>query len=66
MEGRFAWHFAENAEASQKAVNYFQQAIEKDSSFAKAYAALASVYSGAFRGWRRVHAIACPKLANSR
>lgn len=45
MEGRFAWHFAENAEASQKAVNYFQQAIEKDSSFAKAYAALASVYS---------------------
>jgi TolB-like protein/DNA-binding winged helix-turn-helix (wHTH) protein len=45
MEGRFAWHFAENAEASQKAVNYFQQAIEKDPSFAKAYAALASVYS---------------------
>jgi TolB-like protein/DNA-binding winged helix-turn-helix (wHTH) protein len=36
MEGRFAWHFAENAEASQKAVNYFQQAIEKDPSFAKA------------------------------
>ena len=45
MEGRFAWQFAENAEASQKAVNYFQQAIEKDPSFAKAYAALASVYS---------------------
>jgi TolB-like protein/DNA-binding winged helix-turn-helix (wHTH) protein len=45
MEGCFAWHFAENAEASQKAVNYFQQAIEKDPSFAKAYAALASVYS---------------------
>jgi len=45
MEGRFAWHFAENAEASKKAVNYFQQAIEKDPSFAKAYAALASVYS---------------------
>jgi tetratricopeptide (TPR) repeat protein len=45
MEGRFAWNFAENAEASQKAVNYFQQAIEKDPSFAKAYAALASVYA---------------------
>jgi len=45
MEGRFAWHFAENAEASQKAVNYFQQAIDKDPTFAKAYAALASVYS---------------------
>jgi TolB-like protein len=45
VEGRFAWHFAENAETSQKAVNYFQQAIEKDPSFAKAYAALASVYS---------------------
>ena len=45
MEGRFVWHFAENAEASQKAVHYFQQAIEKDPSFAKAYAALASVYS---------------------
>ena len=45
MEGRFAWHFAENAEASQKAVNYFQRAIERDSSFAKAYAALASVYA---------------------
>jgi TolB-like protein/DNA-binding winged helix-turn-helix (wHTH) protein len=45
MEGRFAWHLAENAEASQKAVNYFEQAIEKDPSFAKAYAALASVYS---------------------
>ena len=45
MEGRFAWHFAENAESSQKAVDYFEQAIEKDPSFAKAYAALASVYS---------------------
>jgi TolB-like protein/DNA-binding winged helix-turn-helix (wHTH) protein len=45
MEGRFAWNFAENPGASQKAVNYFQQAIEKDPSFAKAYAALASVYS---------------------
>jgi TolB-like protein/DNA-binding winged helix-turn-helix (wHTH) protein len=45
MEGRFAWHFAENAETSQKAVDYFEQAIEKDPSFAKAYAALASVYS---------------------
>jgi TolB-like protein len=45
MEGRFAWHFAENAEASQKAVDYFEQAIEKDPSFAKAYAALASVYA---------------------
>ena len=45
MEGRFAWNFAENAEASQKAINYFQQAIDKDPNFAKAYAALASVYS---------------------
>jgi TolB-like protein/DNA-binding winged helix-turn-helix (wHTH) protein len=45
MEGRFAWNFAENADASQKAVNYFQQAVDKDPSFAKAYAALASVYS---------------------
>jgi TolB-like protein/DNA-binding winged helix-turn-helix (wHTH) protein len=45
MEGRFAWNFAENSEASQKAVNYFQQAIEKDPSFANAYAALASVYA---------------------
>jgi TolB-like protein/DNA-binding winged helix-turn-helix (wHTH) protein len=45
MEGRFVWHYAENAETSQKAVNYFQQAIEKDPSFAKAYAALASVYA---------------------
>jgi TolB-like protein/DNA-binding winged helix-turn-helix (wHTH) protein len=45
MEGRFAWNFAENPGASQTAVNYFQQAIEKDPSFAKAYAALASVYS---------------------
>jgi TolB-like protein/DNA-binding winged helix-turn-helix (wHTH) protein len=45
MEGRFVWHLAENAEASQKAVNYFQKAIDKDPSFAKAYAALASVYS---------------------
>jgi tetratricopeptide (TPR) repeat protein len=44
-EGRFAWHFAENAETSQKAVDYFEQAIENDPSFAKAYAALASVYS---------------------
>ena len=45
MEGRFAWHFAENAETSQTAVDYFQRAIEKDPSFAKAYAALASVYA---------------------
>jgi TolB-like protein/DNA-binding winged helix-turn-helix (wHTH) protein len=45
MEGRFAWNFAENAEASQKAVNYFQQAVDRDPSFAKAYAALASVYA---------------------
>jgi hypothetical protein len=29
MEGRFAWHFAENAEASQKAVNWLEKGYEE-------------------------------------
>jgi Tfp pilus assembly protein PilF len=35
----------DTAEASEKAIKYFQQAVEKDPNYAAAYAGLARVYA---------------------
>jgi TolB-like protein/Tfp pilus assembly protein PilF len=44
LEGRFYWN-KRKADDLQKAVGYFNRAIEKDPSFALAYAGLASTYT---------------------
>ena len=44
LKGRYFWN-KRDAEDFQKAVEYFQQAIEADSSYALAYAGLADCYS---------------------
>jgi TolB-like protein/Tfp pilus assembly protein PilF len=44
LRGRFLRHTQENPEGLRQAVNYFQQAIEKDNSYALAYAGLAECY----------------------
>jgi len=43
LKGRFFWN-KWSPEASQKAIEYFQQAIEKDPGYALAYAGLADTY----------------------
>jgi eukaryotic-like serine/threonine-protein kinase len=43
LKGRFYWN-KRTPEALQKAIDYFNQAIEKDSNFALAYAGLADCY----------------------
>ena len=43
LKGRFYWN-KRTAEATKKAIEYFNQAIEKDSGFALAYAGLADCY----------------------
>ncbi len=44
LKGRFYWN-KRNAEALKKSVEYFNQAIEKDPSYALAYSGLADAYS---------------------
>ena len=44
LKGRYYWN-KRNAEALKKSVEYFQQAIEKDPSYALAYSGLADAYS---------------------
>jgi TolB-like protein/DNA-binding SARP family transcriptional activator/Flp pilus assembly protein TadD len=46
--GRFLWS-TRTKEAHEKAIEYFQQAIERDSSYADAYAGLADTYLTAFQ-----------------
>jgi TolB-like protein/DNA-binding winged helix-turn-helix (wHTH) protein/Tfp pilus assembly protein PilF len=44
LEGRYYWYKL-TPEAMQKAIEYFQQALEKDPAYAPAYAGLADAYS---------------------
>jgi len=44
LRGRYAWN-QRNVEGFQKAIQYFNQAIEKDSNFALAYSGLADSYT---------------------
>jgi TolB-like protein/DNA-binding winged helix-turn-helix (wHTH) protein len=45
LKGLYTMRGMESAESSEKAIKYFQQAIEKDPSYAAAYTALSNVYS---------------------
>jgi TolB-like protein/DNA-binding winged helix-turn-helix (wHTH) protein len=45
LKGLYTIRGMESAESSEKAIEYFQQAIEKDPSYAAAYTALSNVYS---------------------
>ena len=45
LKGLFTMHGFESAESSEKAIKYFQQAIEKDPNYAAAYDALSLVYA---------------------
>ncbi len=49
MQGRFFWN-KRTPESMKKAVKYFEQAIEKDPTYALAYTGLADAYSTLF-GW---------------
>jgi serine/threonine-protein kinase len=48
LKGRYFWN-KWNPDAAQKAIEYFQQAIDKDPGYALAYAGLADTYIS--RGW---------------
>jgi len=50
LKGRYHANQATAAEL-KKAIDYFQQAIEKDPSFASAYAGMADAYSALGGGW---------------
>ena len=45
MYGRYEWSWRRNPDSVRKAIQYFEQAVAKDPSFAKAYAGLADCYS---------------------
>jgi len=45
LKGLFTMRGAESAESSEKAIKYFQQAIEKDPNYAAAYGALSVLYA---------------------
>jgi TolB-like protein/DNA-binding winged helix-turn-helix (wHTH) protein len=45
LKGLYSWRDTASAESSEKAIQYFRQAIEKDPNYAAAYAALAHVYT---------------------
>jgi TolB-like protein/DNA-binding winged helix-turn-helix (wHTH) protein/Tfp pilus assembly protein PilF len=45
LKGLYSMRGTESAESSEKAIKYFQQAIEKDPNYAVAYSALSRVYS---------------------
>jgi len=53
LKGLFTMRGFESAESSEKAIKYFQQAIEKDPNYAAAYAGLAIVYSTWIPGMTR-------------
>ena len=44
LKGRFYWYKL-TPQAMQKAIEYFQQALEKDPAYAPAYAGLADTYN---------------------
>jgi serine/threonine-protein kinase len=45
MHGRYEWSQRKNPESMRRAIEFFEQAVIKDPSFAKAYAGLADCYS---------------------
>ena len=45
MRGRYEWSQRKNPDSMQRAIEYFERAVAKDPSFAKAYAGLADCYS---------------------
>ncbi len=45
MYGRYQWSMRKSPADVQKAIDYFEQAVDRDPSFAKAYAGLADCYS---------------------
>ena len=53
LKGFFTTRGFESAESSEKAIKYFQQAIERDPNYARAYAGLAIVYSTWIPGMTR-------------
>ena len=61
LKGFFTIHGTENREASEKAIKYFQQAIEKDPNYAEAYLGLAITYSTYIPGMTRAPRDLMPK-----
>jgi tetratricopeptide (TPR) repeat protein len=53
FRGRYISGTSQTAESSEKAINYFQQAILKDPNYAAAYAGLAGVYASWIPGMKR-------------
>jgi tetratricopeptide (TPR) repeat protein len=45
MHGRYEWSQRKNPDSVQRAIRYFEQAVTKDPSFAKAFAGLADCYT---------------------
>ncbi|HJR06835.1 MAG TPA: protein kinase [Pyrinomonadaceae bacterium] len=45
MRGRYEWSHRKNKDDMQRAIDYLEQAVDKDPSFAKAYAGLADCYT---------------------
>jgi TolB-like protein/DNA-binding winged helix-turn-helix (wHTH) protein len=61
LRGLYSMRGAESAGASEKAIKYFQQAIEKDPTYAVAYSALSRVYSVWIPGMTRSPRTLMPK-----
>ena len=61
LRGLYSMRGAESARASEKAIKYFQQAIEKDPTYAVAYSALSRVYSVWIPGMTRSPRTLMPK-----
>jgi TolB-like protein/DNA-binding winged helix-turn-helix (wHTH) protein len=61
LRGLYSMRGAESAGASEKAIKYFQQAIEKDPNYAVAYSALSRVYSVWIPGMTRSPRTLMPK-----
>jgi TolB-like protein/DNA-binding winged helix-turn-helix (wHTH) protein len=52
LRGRYVAQASPSADSTEKAIEYFEQAIQKDSNYAPAYFGLASVYSSWIPGMR--------------
>ena len=61
LKGFFTMRDFETAESSEKAIKYFQQAIEKDPNYAEAYLGLAITYSTYIPGMTRAPRDLMPK-----
>ncbi len=65
LKGLYTMRPVESAESSEKAIKYFQQAIEKDPNYAAAYGALSVVYSIWIPGMSRSPTDLMPKAKES-